>query len=384
MSSLEEILVDLGQRISDFEDSVSERNKDLEKVLNQILELVEKIESSWCGYWLKPYADLYFHKFQKPPAAALFDPQHIRLFGMPDGWMKIDYSQIEEIIEESFGFDLSQVREQMSEQIKQVSELRDYLCIELSLVKTQSKLTDEAKELEEIEKIEWGISIPYYIDYRRPKNFIGNLADLQRGFEIPPHIQYQANIVYFLSAISTVSDFIKQSRKLIRKIQIKESITQEQPNTINGIEDVAKICNTFHFVARQLRQRHDSRSTLTIEDEYDVQDLFHALLRMFFEDVRPEEWTPSYAGGSSRVDFLLRREKIVIEIKKTRNNLGAKEVGSQLLIDIARYQRHPDCKNLICFIYDPEGRIGNPKGLEDDLNDLSSEKINVITLIRPS
>jgi len=53
------------------------------------------------------------------------------------------------------------------------------------------------------------------------------------------------------------------------------------------------------------------------------------------------------------------------------------------LIDIARYQSHPDCRNLVCFVYDPEGKIGNPKGLENDLNDLSNEKINIVTLIRP-
>ena len=42
-----------------------------------------------------------------------------------------------------------------------------------------------------------------------------------------------------------------------------------------------------------------------MEDEYDVQDLFHALLTIYFEDIRKEEWSPSYAGGASRMDFLL-------------------------------------------------------------------------------
>jgi hypothetical protein len=259
-----------------------------------------------------------------------------------------------------------------------------HLCVELSLIKTQPKFTDEAKELEEIEKIEWGISTSEFINYKQPKNFVGSLADFQIGLEVPPHIKFQAIIVHLLTKNSSVLEFIKKSKKLVRIIQIKENIVQEQPITISGIENIVKICNSFHVVARQLRQRHSNKATLAIEDEYDVQDLFHALLRLFFEDVRPEEWTPSYAGGSSRVDFLLPQEKIVLEIKKTRNGLGEKEVGSQLLIDIARYQRHPDCKNLICFVYDPEGRIGNPKGLENDLNNLSSERINIITLIRPS
>ncbi|MCK5030921.1 MAG: hypothetical protein KAR64_05600, partial [Thermoplasmatales archaeon] len=80
------------------------------------------------------------------------------------------------------------------------------------------------------------------------------------------------------------------------------------------------------------------------------------------------EWTPSYAGKASRMDFLLKKEQTVIEVKKTRDKLGEKEVGDQLLIDIARYKNHQDCKILYCFIYDPEERINNPCGLENDLS----------------
>jgi hypothetical protein len=92
------------------------------------------------------------------------------------------------------------------------------------------------------------------------------------------------------------------------------------------------------------------------------------LLRIFFEDVRDEEWTPSYAGGASRMDFLLPDEQTVLEVKKTRNGLGSKEIGDQLLIDIAKYQQHPKCKRLICFVYDPDGRVTNARGLEKDLS----------------
>jgi REase_DpnII-MboI len=64
--------------------------------------------------------------------------------------------------------------------------------------------------------------------------------------------------------------------------------------------------------------------------EYDVQDLLHALLHLYCDDIRTEEWTPSYAGASSRMDFLLKKEKIVVEVKKTRQGLDAREVGEQL------------------------------------------------------
>jgi hypothetical protein len=136
------------------------------------------------------------------------------------------------------------------------------------------------------------------------------------------------------------------------------------PNPLNTLRQVLM---RFHLAVRQLRDRHDARPTLDVSDEYDVQDLLHALLRMFFDDIRPEEYSPSYAGKASRMDFLLKNERIVVEAKMTRAGLGAKEVGAQLIEDIARYSVHPDCGRLICFVYDPTERINNPRGLERDL-----------------
>jgi len=150
----------------------------------------------------------------------------------------------------------------------------------------------------------------------------------------------------------------------------------------NPLRILTNICERFHLVARQLRSRHDSRPSLDVRDEYDVQDLFHSLLHLHFSDVRAEEYTPSYAGKASRMDFLLKQERIVVEIKKTRQGLDAKELGSQLIEDIARYQAHPDCNVLLCFVYDPEGRISNPRGIENDLRRTEGNLI-VDVQIRP-
>lgn len=150
----------------------------------------------------------------------------------------------------------------------------------------------------------------------------------------------------------------------------------------SSINKIKIIINRFHQVSKQLRQRYSNRETLDIEDEYDVQDLFHALLKLYFDDIRPEEYSPSYAGGSSRVDFLLKDEKTIIEIKKTRKNLRAKELGEQLIVDIARYQSHPDCEHLVCFVYDPDGYINNPRGIENDLSK-NNQQMNISVFINP-
>ncbi len=146
---------------------------------------------------------------------------------------------------------------------------------------------------------------------------------------------------------------------------------------VSALENVKLIISKFHKVARQLRDRYAGRDIFEIEDEYDVQDLLHALLILFFDDIRSEEYTPSYAGSASRVDFLLKKEKIIIEVKKTRKGLGAKEIGEQLLIDTQRYQSHPDCNQMVCFVYDPDENIANPRGLENDL----SKEINGVPVL---
>ncbi len=81
------------------------------------------------------------------------------------------------------------------------------------------------------------------------------------------------------------------------------------------------------------------------------------------------------------MDFLLKSEETVIEAKNTRDGLGAKEVGEQLIVDIQKYQKHPDCKSLVCLVYDPQHRISNPIGLANDLS--RSEPLPVTVYIVP-
>ena len=80
--------------------------------------------------------------------------------------------------------------------------------------------------------------------------------------------------------------------------------------------------------------------------------------------------------------LLLKNEQIVVEIKKARSGLGAKELGNQLIEDIARYQAHPDCVLLLCFVYDPDGKIANPRGIEKDLS-RENDALHVRVTIRP-
>lgn len=156
----------------------------------------------------------------------------------------------------------------------------------------------------------------------------------------------------------------------------------ESNDDSDAVNVLIQILSRFHKFVRQLKNRHDKRVPIEIKDEYDVQDLLHAILRLHFDDVRPEENLPSYAGSSSRVDFALKKEEILIEVKKTRHNLRDKELGEQLILDKAHYKVNSDYRTLICFIYDPDELIINPSGLKRDLSEANST-MNVVVVISP-
>lgn len=119
-------------------------------------------------------------------------------------------------------------------------------------------------------------------------------------------------------------------------------------------------------------RRRKEAIALTFDSEYDIQDMLHALLRPWISDIRPEEFTPSYAGTSTRMDFLLPEYSIVIEVKRVRSATHAKSIGQEIIIDTDHYRKHPACKQLWCVIYDPQQYISNPGGFTKDLEGTSS------------
>ncbi len=182
-------------------------------------------------------------------------------------------------------------------------------------------------------------------------------ATSEKNASIFPYWQHPYETSFRAPLLAQRQILLEASKRLV--------VSQNAPGPVEIIEFLVR---RFHAFSQQLQSRHNRRQTLRIKDEYDVQDLFHAMLKLFFNDIRPEEATPSYAGGSSRMDFVLKAEQIVVELKMTRDGLDDKELGRQLKLDIADYRSHPDCKTLIVFVYDQKGFIHNPKGIENDLN----------------
>ena len=181
---------------------------------------------------------------------------------------------------------------------------------------------------------------------------------------------------------------VKWFKELARRIdnhfpQVGEAVPNLTSETVSALDKVDLLCSRFHAVVNQLHQPkrgNKSLSRSSPKSEYDVQELLHALLWIFFTDVRREDPVPQRAGASSRTDFVLKKEEIIIEVKKTRSNLRDKEVGNELIVDIERYKARKDCKLAYCFVYDPDHFIRNPAGVEELSRNKGELAVKVVVL----
>lgn len=144
----------------------------------------------------------------------------------------------------------------------------------------------------------------------------------------------------------------------------------ETADTPAAHEALLRLLTRFHVYAKELQaQPRAGHSAWKITDEYDVQHALCALLRTHFDNVKPEETTPSLAGSSSRVDFLLVNERTGVEAKMMRDSLTERKLGEQLLLDVAHFPSHPQCESLIFLIFDPTHMIRDPVGLREGVID---------------
>ena len=162
------------------------------------------------------------------------------------------------------------------------------------------------------------------------------------------------------------------------QLEQRNSVGPAKPSTV---EDLLRVLlRGLRRAMHPLTHRRKGAQQLTFSNEYDVQDLLHALLRPWVSDIRPEEFTPSYAGSSTRMDFLLPAHDVVIELKFVRDRTHAKRIGNELIIDIEHYQVHPKCKSLWCVVYDPDHLLTNAEGLRTDLEGKRSREDGELTV----
>jgi hypothetical protein len=385
VASLKEIAVSLVAKVQKLQEAVTADLASLQKKCAAVTKAAETIAQSWSGSSMGYHSELYYRNFERPPLGAEFSPEWGGIHGIPTGWQKRSSDEVKAHIEKLAEVSVVDIETGAETALSMAKDLHSDIVTEISGLHTYPGLEQEKKLLSELEKFKWGMTINEYMDANLPKTYMSRDSDaVYQGVKVSAHLYYAGVAFEKNSECIAIQGFFKAATRLLRQIELNAGPigvsdgAEQQP-----VKAVLAICDRFHVVARQLLHRREKRATLGIADEYDVQDLLHALLRLYFDDIRPEEWTPSYGGGSSRMDFLLKGHDIVVEAKMTRKGLTAKEVSEQLIIDAAKYRQHTECKTLICLVYDPDGLIKNPRGIERDLAKLSGNGLEMVCVITP-
>lgn len=366
MNNILQIITSLKEDIKGLNNTQGKSLSTLHAKIDSIAGTTNELDNLWIGGWGNTNYNHYH------------DPQNY------DQGIKVNAEYFYAYISKKHKVNVDSIENDVVKNLEPYKKFQQHLITELSVIRDNEDYKNENELLTSIENFQWGFDSSDYIKLRRPSQIpLYDMRALSRGIETPPHIIVTAHFVSLLTQAFSVRSFEELVSRILRQIELKLNVNTKPDNDGYTGKILNNVFDNFHSFYNQLKNRHNNRQTIEIKDEYDVQDLLHCILKLHFKDVREEEYAPSYGGSSTRMDFLLKNESIVIEVKKTRERLSDKEIGEQLILDVVHYKNHPNCNQLLCFVYDPENRVKNPRGLENDLNKLSDDDLSVEVFIRP-
>lgn len=130
--------------------------------------------------------------------------------------------------------------------------------------------------------------------------------------------------------------------------------------------------NFTNSIQKIIKERRKDHPTFVITDEYDVQDILYVILKSIFPNMREEDPIPKVGAKSTKIDLLIREEKILVEVKMIKEkDLTETQFIEQLKIDFESYHQCKWLRKLFCFVYDP----GKKTRDISNFNDLNGDRI---------
>jgi hypothetical protein len=382
VTALLDDLAAISDRLAAATASARDHHAELRRTQTALHEALQSVDDSWSQSNLGYHAELYFGEFERPALGQRFDPEWGGVHGLSEGWADRSLDDVQQTVADRAGITVDQFINEVTPRVDEIRQLVSDVCVMLAPIRTMANLDREAQMLDALESFDFAPSVPFSV----PGGMSRDSTAIAQGQRAAPHQVVRQRVRVAARTLAAADQGLQAADRLVRQVvgQIRAGVARPYPSGNSSAEEatmLASLLRRFDDAARALRGRQRNRVDFEINDEYDVQDLVHAFLRLHFDDVRPEEWTPSYLGASTRIDFLLKPEGIVVETKMTRDGLTARRLGEELAIDAVRYRAHPDARVLVCFVHDPRKLIANPRGIESDLSQLSDDDLDVVAVI---
>jgi hypothetical protein len=173
-----------------------------------------------------------------------------------------------------------------------------------------------------------------------------------------------------LQSITSGTDIDVQSQILLEDIE--STLLQTKFVNKNADEVVRDVLNNFsNAIQKIISGRRLNHPDFKIEDEYDVQDISYVILKSIFPNLREEDPIPKVGGKSTKIDLILREEKILIEVKMIKaKDSNETHFIEQLKVDFESYHECKWLRKLFCFVYDPFKKTRDIS----NFNDLNGER----------
>ena len=172
-----------------------------------------------------------------------------------------------------------------------------------------------------------------------------------------------------LAKRSSMQTVIQKLDELLGELathDLKEIVSLRATKTPNAnVSLVRELCARLPNSSKILASRRKGKPPFKIEDEYDVQDLLHAILRCYIKETVQENPFPKLAGtNSSRADISIEKLGVIIEVKFARVTADQKKITRELSEDIVLYSSCGFLTDLIFVIYNSR-ELRDAEALED-------------------
>jgi hypothetical protein len=131
---------------------------------------------------------------------------------------------------------------------------------------------------------------------------------------------------------------------------------------------IERVCERINLSANLLGNRpRKGKSPYTVEDEYDVQDLVHAVIRAFVKNSVQENTISKLGGRSSRADITVEDLGLLIEVKYVRSPNDQSSLVEQLSQDLLLYTKWEPLKTIFFIVFNSKD-LRDPEALEEFSN----------------